>query len=234
MNTFFQKMLMLVILLGLAISVPVKAANCAMSAAWSVFEANGTCDIGNIQLSNFNMVSTANPSGAALPASSITLTLNNSVAGQLTMQWNLGLSATGLGNFKDVYFTYNVTGLAGTKLNGDYLNFNATAIGGASASAASAVCLTGPIATCAPGDLYQTDVVNPPPVLASSMTFPSSMALWAGKDLLVSGASGGTATVSNMTNTYTYTTESQVPEPGTWSLISAGFIGIAMLRRRHT
>lgn len=224
-----QKGLILGALLSIA-SINSFGAACAMSASWATFQATGACTLGDITISNWNLISTANPSTSVIPASSINLTLDNTVGGQLSMMWNMGMGATGSGNFKDLYFTYKISGTNGIAFNSDILNFNGAATGGATAGVSSTVCLTGPLNTCPVGDLYQTDVVNPPPILASVMNFPGSANLWAGKDMVVTGEANGTSSISSVTNTYTYS--QPVPEPLGLILTGAGLVGIAAFRRR--
>ncbi len=205
-------------------------ATCAMSASWATFQSTGTCTIGNIELSNFSLVSTANPSGNAIPASSIMLTLDNSLPGQLGMQWNMGMSATGAGNFQDLYFNFKLTGLNGLRFNSDTLTFNGSATGGGSTGVASIVCTSGPTNTCPSGDTYIAQVFNPPPILGDTMYFPDSGVIWASKDFVANGVANGTGQISRVNNTYGF---SEVPEPMSFALMGAGLIGIAALRRRH-
>lgn len=221
---------LLLTMAALMSSASTNAATCAQSASWATFQAVGTCTIGDIQLSNFNLVSTANPTGAAIPASSITLTLNNTMPGQLGMQWNMGMSATGVGNFQDLFFTFMLTGLNNLMFTGDNLTFNGSATGGGTTGVSSVVCTSGPVGTCPVNDKYQAAVFNPPPVLGDTMSFPASSTIWASKDFIVSGADGGTGQISSVTNTYTF---SNVPEPITFVLMGAGLVGIAALRRRN-
>lgn len=205
-------------------------ATCASSASYATFMSVGTCTVGNIQLSNFGLVSTANPTGSAIPASSITLTLDNSTPNQFGMQWNMGMSATGAGNFQDLNFSFILTGLNGLMFDGDILVFNGSATGGGSTGVSSVVCTSGPINTCPVGNTYLAQVFNPPPILGDTMSFPASSTIWANKDFIVSGADGGTGQISSVSNTYTY---SNVPEPMSFILMGAGLIGIAFLRRRN-
>lgn len=224
------------LLMGIGISSPVKGANCAMSAAWTVYQAAGACTIGNIELSNFSVVSTGTSS--IIPASSITLTLDNSVAGLLGMQWNMGMSATGAGNFQDLYFNFKLRGLTpGLRFNSDTLTFNGSATGGGSTGVSSIVCTSGPTSTCPLGDTYIAQVFNPPPVLGDTMFFPDSAEIWASKDFVASGVSGGTGQISRVTNTYGFIDPpiptGDVPEPMSFVLMGAGLVGIAALRRRN-
>ncbi len=223
---------MLVTFLVVAVSTPVKAAACAMSASWATFQATGACTIDDFELSNLTIVSTANLAGNAIPASSITLTLDNTMPGQLGMQWNMGMSATGAGNFQDLYFTFKLKSLnPNVKFNSDTLTFNGSATGGGSTGVSSIVCTSGPTSTCPSGNTYIAQVFNPPPVLGDTMYFPDSDTIWASKDFVTSGTTNGTGQISRVINTYGF---SEVPEPMTFVLMGAGLIGIAAIRRRHS
>lgn len=208
-------------------------ATCAQSASYATFMSVGSCTVGNIELSNFGLVSTANPTGSAIQASSITLTLNTGTAGQLGMTFNTGMSATGAGNFQDLNFSFDLTGLNNLVMFiGDSLTFNGSATGGASTGVSSVVCTSGPTTTCPSGDTYLAQVFNPPPILGDTMSFPGAFKIWANKDAVVSGADGGTGQISSITNTYLYETTSDVPEPGAMFLIGGGLAAFALFRRR--
>lgn len=208
-------------------------ATCATSASYATFMSVGSCTVGNIQLSNFGFVTTANPTGSAIPASSVNLTLNNSTSGQLGMTFNTGMSATGAGNFQDLNFSFTLTGLNNLVMFiGDNLVFNGSATGGASTGVSSIVCTSGPTTTCPVGDTYIAQVFNPPPIFGDIMSFPASSTIWANKDAIVSGADGGTGQISSITNTYLYETTSDVPEPGAMFLLGGGLAALRLLRRR--
>lgn len=230
MKSFKNLLPLAVLAIGIqAVSV---AATCALSATYNQFMALGAtgCSLGNIELSNFTMVANANPAGNALTSTGINLSLNNSVPGQLGMTWNLGMSATGAGNFQDVYFTYVLQGMSGVTLNGDILTFNGSAVGGGSTGVSSIVCVSGTVATCPAGNTYQASVFNPPPILGDTMSFPASNKIWAAKDVVASGAVNGTGQISSLSNTYTY---AQVPEPTPFILLGIGLMGIALLGKRN-
>lgn len=215
-------------ILSCILSLASFGATCAMSASWAAFQSTGACTIGSIEFSNLNLVSTGTSS--IIPASSITLTLDNSVAGMLSMQWNMGMSATGAGNFQDLYFTFQLRGLTPSlRFNSDTLTFNGSATGGGSTGVSSIVCTSGPTSTCPSGDTYIAQVFNPPPILGDTMYFPDSAEIWASKDFVASGVNGGTGQISRVINTYGFT---ETPEPGTYALMGAGLVGIAALRRR--
>ncbi len=216
-------------ILSCILSLASFGATCAMSASWAAFQSTGACTIGNIELSNFTVVSTGTSS--IIPPSSIILTLDNSVAGFLGMQWNMGMSATGAGNFQDLYFTFKLRGLNGLVFNSDTLTFNGSATGGGSTGVSSIVCTSGPTSTCPSGETYIAQVFNPPPVLGDTMFFPDSIEIHASKDFVASGVNGGTGQISRVINTYGFT---ETPEPMTCVLMGMGLVGIAILRRRKS
>lgn len=224
-----------VVLVGGLTTTMAIAAPCAASGTYDTYVALGAtgCTVGNIHLSSFELVSTANPAGSAIPATSIIMSLDMSVPGEFTQNFATGMSATGPGSFKDILIRFVMLGLNGLMFYGDTLSFNGAAIGsGASTSVTANICTNGPLNICPLGSQYQAQVYNPPTLFNNSVFFGPTSTLAISKDALVSTVNDNSAAnISSYTDTVHFF-EGQVPEPGTFALFGIGLLLLGAFQKK--
>jgi len=195
------------------------AGACA-SSTLAVYDTAGfSCSIGDITFDSFSYV----PSGSEIiPAADVAVT-PEIIGGELGFQFNAPWFALP-GGFLDSYIDYTAT------CNGCEIDDLVLTIGGATAGTGGIVnvaetspALTGSLVVGAAGSTT---------ILSDSQTFTPVGSLTVSKDILLAGGSGGLGSqVSAVTNLFSSTSTSTVPEPPLLYL-SVGLLGLVPFARR--
>jgi hypothetical protein len=204
---------------------------------------NITCDVGNVQFSNFGYVGTANPSGDVIPGTSIGI---SAVAGGLAFSsgWSVVTQGNGSSSFEDSTVSFTVTGINGYEIDDLGLGFNGVVTGNGSASVAEAYCLgtTVPVATCG-SPSTPIKVTDPPPTYIDGVTFSPVTSLTVSKDIDVTSGTDfsvgnllfpSSADISTVVNEFSVVDAptSTTPEPGTSALIGLGLLACSWIGGR--
>jgi hypothetical protein len=197
---------------------------------------NVVCDVGNLQFSSFAYVGSANPTGDAIPGTSIQVT---AVSGGIDFSagWSVSTQSGNVSSFEDSDVSFTVTGINGYKIEDIGLAFNGSYTGNGTSSVTEEYCLgtTVPVSICSNPSTPIT-VTNPPPVNPSDVTFTPVTSLTVSKDIDVTSGtkqmgSVSTATISDVTNTFSVVNSPSVPEPATFGMLGLGMLALGLLRR---
>ena len=204
--------------------------------------ANFSCVTNGLLYLNFgNGEGTANPTGLAIPASAITvtpITTDGNGGFQFSSGWNVNnITMMGTNFFQDNLITFAVVG----SIADLHLTFNGSFTGTGIAGVAETYCInqTSGITGCPQVNSGTLNVSNPPGVFNADCP-PSSnpgcanfvqpvTSISISKDINVSTNTNGTASISQVINTFS---TSSVPEPLSFVLIGSGLLGIGLLRAR--
>ena len=195
---------------------------------------NFTCVSGNVMFSSFGYSGTGSPSGMVIPASGIavtpqTMTLNEGF--QFSSGWLVGTQPNGSSSFQDSLISFTVSTVNGaTTLDDLTLFFNGNFTGTGLSGVAEQYCLGGTLQNCAQGHSGQIKVTNPPPGFNSAVFFQPTTTISVSKDINVTSGSAGTASISQVINTFSQI--SQVPEPLSCLLMGSGLLGLGLCRKR--
>lgn len=185
------------------------------------------CTIDNLVFSNFTYSDTASGT-SPIPSTAVNvvpITIPDDEGLEFTAGWSVIEPAEEDSNIGFKVSTLN--GLATIDQLG--LEFNGNHTGTGSSGVTETYCPGGTLITC-PSGLQQIAVTNPPTVLSTtSLTFAAVSSISVSKDIFVDAGNWGTASISNVDNTYGQT---GVPEPGTLCLIGGGLLTVGFLRKR--
>jgi hypothetical protein len=186
-----------------------------------------SCTIDNLVFSNFTYSDTANNTSpiASTAVNVLPITVPDDEGLEFTAGWSVVQPAE---EDSKIGFTVStVNGLATIDQLG--LEFNGNYSGTGSAGVTETYCKGGTLTSC-PTTVDQIAVTNPPTVLSiTSLSFAGVSTLSVSKDIFVNAGNWGTASISDVNNTYG---QSQVPEPGTLCLIGGGLLAVGFLRKR--
>jgi len=201
------------------------ATNCPTGSYTLYLVASFTCTSGNLAFSAFGYSSSANPVGSVIPASGITVTpqtQDGNEGFQFQGGWNVGTTG-GVPSFQDSVVSFTVTSGAITDL---HLFFNGSFTGTGTSFVKESYCLNGPVAGCLAGNSGMITVTNPPPVFNAVVFFAPVTSVSVSKDIHVDSGTNGTASISQVINTFSN------PEPLSFVLLGSGLLGLGLLRKR--
>jgi len=184
-----------------------------------------TCTTGNLTFSAFGYSSTANPAGLAIPPSGVSVTniLTTGNEGfQFAGGWNVGTQAGNISSFQDSLLSFTVTGFI-TDL---HLFFNGSFTGTGLSGVAETYCLNHTLQGCPAGSSGQISVTNPPPAFNAVVFFAPVTSVSVSKDINVTSGTNGTASISQVINTFSS------PEPLSFVLLGSGLLGLGLVRKR--
>jgi PEP-CTERM motif len=219
---------MLVLFAALVLAASFAAATpmaCTAETLNNYLAAGFSCEIDNLLFSNFTYTGTAN--GTAPIASTAVNVTPITTPGDEGLEFNAGWSvSTPAEEDSNIGFIVSTVNKADTIDSLD-LEFNGHYTGTGTSSVTENYCEGGLLASC-PTTVNQIAVTNPPTVLSiTSKDFTPVNTLQVSKDVNVSAGNGGTASISDLNNTY-----GQVPEPGTLGLLGGGLVALGLVRRR--
>jgi len=184
-----------------------------------------SCQIGDLTFSNFGYTPTAGGGAAPIQAGSVAVDVI-SQPGNVGFQFNGGWAVGGDGQMIDSLITFNVSGLAITSM---HLWFNGATQGTGLAEVVETYCLGGTQSGgCAGGTTGQLHVTSFGTVLSQTLEFDPVSLISVSKDINVTSGANGTASISQVINTFDY----DVPELVSLLLAATGLIGLGFLRRR--
>lgn len=197
-----------------------------------------SCTIGNLEFSNFTYSGTASPSGDAIGAASIEVTLFDSSGFTFTSGWDVTTQEDGNSSFQDSVIGYSVQTVNGQATIEDLgLGFNGSVTGNGVASVTEQYCLgtTAGVGACV--DPPTLGVSDPPGTTSNDVVFGLVSELSVSKDIDVTSGvdywSGGyqasTANISTVTNSFS---QISVPEPVSMLMMGGGLVLLGVIRRR--
>ena len=220
-------LLLLAVSLAVVSSASASATTCPTGNYSLYLAASFTCQSGNLFFSNFGYSSAANPSGIAIPALAITvtpITTDGNEGFQFAGGWNVGTQG-GSSNFQDSLITFTVM-TATPAITDLHLFFNGSFTGTGLTGVSENFCLNHALAGCPGGSAGQINVTNPPPNFNSVGFFAPVMSVSVSKDINATSGINGTASISQVIDTFSS------PEPQSFVLFGTGLLGLVLLRRR--
>ena len=209
------------------------AAPCQAGQYSSYFVPGFSCTINNLTFSDFSFSASANPSGIALPASSIFVTpittLNNEGL-NFASGWMVGTQPGGVGSFQDNLLDFTVTAPTAS-ITDLHLSFNGSLTGTGLTGVTENYCINNSIITCPAGSAGQLHVTNPPTNFNDAVFFAPVSRISVTKDINVSSGISGTGSISQVVNTFSNTA---TPEPGTFIMLGSALLAVGLLRKRST
>lgn len=232
-----KRLAICITLLTIAVAAPVFGAACVTGtvASYQALNGSGGCTIGDKIFSNFSFAASAGGGSSVLAASSITVTpvTNGGTSGtEIGLQFN-SLWSAGSNSFSDTTITFEVQVIGG----GGFMIDDASTVqsssgftGTGQASVTEGIC--GP-APCTNTSTSTTTIKEQGTTqLSDHITFTPTGSIMAVKDIGVQGGTNGTATISQVTDTFSQTS---VPEPASVFLLGGAMVGLCTLvRRRQT
>ena len=235
----FRRLLLLAGAAASSLIIPAQAAPTCVTGTAADYVALGAggCQQDNLLFSNFVYLASANPTGLAIPATSVVINpipvmFNEGLGFQITSGW----VATSPASFVDSVLQYSVTTINQSKdLTGLAVNFNGTATGSGLASVSENYCVGGTSTVGCSGLKNISAQTGPGGSLSNSTTFTGVPQLAVSKDINVNAGISGTATISLVNNQFPNGggggSGSPVPEPSTVVLFGLGLSGLAFHRR---
>jgi hypothetical protein len=195
------------------------------------------CQIDNLIFSGFSFTANATgPNAAPVTAANIGIQVfaNAPVATGFNF---IGIPLlAGANSTNDLTLTYNVRTANGqASITSSFLSFTSAANGTGVSTVEETVCL-GSLRPCLPpATLISQSVVTNPSIpaiiLTNNQTFAPQRVVSVVKDIIVSGGSNGSASISQVTDTFDQTA---VPEPSTVLIMSSGLAAAFFVRRRSS
>ena len=185
-----------------------------------------SCTIDGLLFSNFDFGSSGT---TVLDASTVSVKVINGPTFGFEFDTSMSVGAN---QTEDILIGFIVSGT----ISDLHASFNGAYSGTGTSSDTETYCQNGtalpPAANCSGTGqvLDQVKLTNPPFVLTVPPVdfVPSLTTIAISKDINVSGGPNGTATISQITDTFS----TPVPEPVTFSLMGVGLLGLGLLKKR--
>ena len=180
--------------------------NCPNGALTLYLVPNFTCQTNNEVYSGFRYSASASPSGIAIPAANVTvtpITTNGNEGFQFAGGWNVGTQTGNVSSFQDSLISFNVsTADESPTITGEHLFFNGSFTGTGLSGATENFCLFSDQTKCGGGSIGQISTTNPPPNFNSVVVFSGVPFVAISKDINVTSGINGTASTSQVINTF--------------------------------
>jgi hypothetical protein len=188
----------------------------------SAYLASGfTCQSGSLIFTDFDY------QGTGSAASSITvdpLTASDDEGFQFQGGWNTH-SVNGASSSEDSQITYTVQHPGGL-IDTLSLAFGSSVSGTGVSSVQERFCLGSSLAGCPSAEQGAITLTNPGTMLSNRAFFAGVASVSVTKDISVTSGINGTASIANVTDTFSS------PEPLSFVLLGTGLLGIGLMRRR--
>jgi hypothetical protein len=215
------------------------AATCVSGATLADYIALGStgCTIGDKTFSNFALTTSQSGGATAPTAAGITITpvtTGGSTGNEIGLQFN-ALWTAGSNQTADTTINFDVAVTAG----GSFLIDDASTVqstsgftGTGSASVTEGICANAGPSTCIPVTSTTTIKTSGTTVISDHVVFAPTGSIHAIKDIGVSGGTNGTASISQVVDSFSQT---GVPEPASIFLMGSVMVGICgVIRRRRS
>jgi len=205
----------------LASSALASTTTCQSGSLSSYLVPGFSCQSGSLIFTDFDYRGTGQDAGGILVAP---LADFDNEGFKFTGQWN-AISHNGVSSSEDSVIQYTVQHVGGL-IDTLSLSFGSSVTGTGVASVSEQFCLGASLNTCPQVSQGSVGVTNPGAGFSNKAFFAGVSSISVSKDIKVTSGSNGTASISNVTDTFSS------PEPLSFVLLGTGLLGITLMSRR--